>query len=107
MSAVVENVEYELGTPLLDFVWMQEDMTDELFDYLEKVYLMCRVGHEDFDSTLQTFMPYLKTTLEKNLYLYLYVDAFVSSVLKGAVNPKKSNRGCKRIFAGRQRINWY
>ena len=89
-SGKIEKVEYELGTPLLDFVWMQEDMTDELFDYLEKVYLMCRAGHEDFDSTLQTFMPYLKAALEKNLYLYLYVNAFVSSVLKGAVKPQKA-----------------
>ena len=34
--------------------------------------------------------PYLKTALEKNLYLYLYVDAFVSSVLKSAVKPQEA-----------------
>jgi hypothetical protein len=90
VSGKIEKVECELGTPLLDFVWMQEEITDKLFDHLEKVYLMCRAGHEDFDSTLQTFMPYLKTALEKNLYLYLYVDAFVSSVLKSAVKPQEA-----------------
>jgi len=89
-SGKIEKVEYELGTPLLDFVWIQEAMTNKLFDNLEKVYLICREGHEDFDSTLQTFMPYLKVALEKNLYLYLYVDAYVSSVLKGSVKPQKA-----------------
>ena len=90
ISGKLEKVEYELGTPLLDFIWMEDEMIDKAFQMILMAFLSVYKSKMDFDSTLEYMNPLVEITLKKNMYLYFYQSAFVAAMITGVINQKKA-----------------
>jgi len=81
----IEAVSYEMGTVLLDFMWLSPELTLDIFENLKRLFLTCRANHEDYDSMINAFQPYLQLTLKSNLYLFFYVKAYIEFLMHGSI----------------------
>lgn len=90
ISGKLEKVTYELGTPLLDFIWMEEEMIDKAFQMILKAFLSSYKSFPNFDDLLEYMDRYASITLEKNLYLYFYQSAFIAAMITGLFDQEKA-----------------
>lgn len=90
ISGKLAKVEYELGTPLLDFVWMEDEMIDKAFQMVLKAFLSSYKSFPKFDDLLEYMDRYVRVTLEKNLYLYFYQSAFIGAMITGLFDQEKA-----------------
>ena len=82
------KVEYRLGSTLLDFVWMEDKMVDEIFQMVLKAFLSSYNTFSSFDGLLEYMDQYVRAALEKNIYLYFYQSAFVGAIIAGMFNQE-------------------
>ena len=90
ISGKFAKIEYELGTPLLGFIWMEEEMIDKTFQMVLKAFLSSYKSFKKFDDLLEYMDRYIAVTLEKNLYLYFYQSAFIATMITGLFDQKKA-----------------
>jgi hypothetical protein len=89
-NSQVDSVSYELGTFLLDFMWLSPELTLDIFENLKSLFFTCRANHEDYDSTINSFQPYLQLTLKSNLYLFFYVKEYIEFLMHGSIDTGQS-----------------
>jgi hypothetical protein len=90
ISGKLEKAEYALGAPLLDFIWMEDEMVDKVFQMVMMAFLSSHKGDSNIEDTLEYMNLFVERTLEKNLYLYFYQSAFVAAMITGATSQKKA-----------------
>ena len=63
ISGKLEKVEYELGTPLLDFVWMEDEMIEGAFHMVLKAFLSSYKSFQNSDDLLEYMDRFVRATL--------------------------------------------
>ena len=90
ISGKLEKVEYELGTPLLDFIWMDDGMIDGAFQMVLEAFLSSYKTFPDLDGLLEYMGRYVREALKRNIYFYLYQSAFVGTMGTGMFDQEKA-----------------
>ena len=90
ISGKLEKVEYALGAPLLDFIWMEDEMIDKVFQMVMIAFLSSHKGDPNIDDTLEYMNRFVDVTLKKSLYLYFYQSAFVAAMITRTMDQEKA-----------------
>ena len=90
ISGKLEKAEYALGAPLLDFILMEDEMVDKVFQMVMMAFLSSHKGDSNTEDTLEYMNRFVDVTLERNLYLYFYQSAFVAAMITGTMDQEKA-----------------
>ena len=75
--------ENELGSTLLDFIWMDDKMVDGMFQGVLHDFLSKYNTFSSFDGLLEYMDQYVRKALNKNIYLYFYQSTFIGAIIAG------------------------
>ena len=74
-----------LGKDLIDFIWMDRQNTQNIFNLLFSRYLLCKHNKFTKDSILDDLIEYMRPLVNKNTYLTAYIASAIDFLMRDTI----------------------